>query len=122
MERYFNNLCELSGNLGKEMNKGEESEYAPYIAYLKTLPTGQIPSTWSEEGKSALRDLIAGGKRDVVDYLENNAKTKCINNDFEEHMLALTIQRGFDTTLIPVWDMVRYISQNYHGQVSSLLF
>jgi hypothetical protein len=106
-EAYHHNLCDLSHKLMKEMKLGEESNYAPYIAYLKTQKPGQLPANWSESGKSVLKQFFPKGHQ-VVDWIDQNFKqNNCIGDDpFEEHMVEMTVQRCFDISLIPIWDMV----------------
>jgi hypothetical protein len=38
--------CGTIHNLIDESRKGDESEFAPYINYLKAQPTTQLPSSW----------------------------------------------------------------------------
>jgi hypothetical protein len=124
---YQDTLCELATKLMEEMKLGEESEYAPYIAYLKTQTPGQLPANWSPQGKELLRWVAIPGSP-MVDWIDWNFKgekhhcigeTKKQNNNnknnnnesdisFEEHMVEMTIQRCFDTALIPIWDMVNH--------------
>eukprot|EP00532_Pseudo-nitzschia_australis_P017620 CAMPEP_0168312012 /NCGR_PEP_ID=MMETSP0142_2-20121227/67669_1 /TAXON_ID=44445 /ORGANISM="Pseudo-nitzschia australis, Strain 10249 10 AB" /LENGTH=435 /DNA_ID=CAMNT_0008264945 /DNA_START=164 /DNA_END=1471 /DNA_ORIENTATION=+ len=98
-----------SHKLKEEMKLGEKSEYAPYIAYLKTQRPGQLPANWSKEGKDILRK-VAIPNSPMVDWIDWHFKEKnCIGNDsFEEHMVEMTIQRSYDTALIPIWDMVNH--------------
>jgi|AntRauTorckE5430_2_1112549.scaffolds.fasta_scaffold02056_3 hypothetical protein len=106
-EAYHNNLCNLAHKLMKEMKLGEESQYAPYIAYLQTQKRGQLPVNWSENGKEVLKQFYPEGHK-VVSWIDQNFKQKgCIGDDpFEEHMVEMTLQRCFDVALIPIWDMV----------------
>lgn len=106
---YYNNLCKLSHKLMGEMNLGDSSEYAPYVAYLKTQKKGQLPVNWSKAGKDIMRKIAIPGSP-MVDWIDENFKQRnCIGNDlFEEHMVEMTVQRCFDTALIPIWDMVNH--------------
>mmetsp|Transcript_3074 Transcript_3074/g.6631 ORF Transcript_3074/g.6631 Transcript_3074/m.6631 type:complete len:371 (+) Transcript_3074:229-1341(+) len=108
-EPYLKNACKLAHKLKEEMKLGEKSEYAPYIAYLKTQRPGQLPANWSKEGKDILRK-VAIPNSPMVDWIDWHFKEKnCIGNDsFEEHMVEMTIQRSYDTALIPIWDMVNH--------------
>ena len=105
-EKHHDNVCKLAHKLMDEMKLGEKSEYAPYIAYLKTQKRGQLPANWSQAGKDALRKIAVPGSQ-IVDWIDLNFKQSgCIGDDpFEEHMVEMTVQRGFDTALIPIWDM-----------------
>jgi len=119
-DAYLSNLCQLATKLMDEMKLGEASDYAPYIAYLKTQTPGQLPANWSPQGKELLRKVAIPGSP-MVDWIDWNFKGEkqhnCIGEttknesdsiSFEEHMVEMTIQRCFDTALIPIWDMVNH--------------
>jgi len=104
------NLCELTHELIKEMELGDQSQFAPYIAYLKTQKSGQLPAHWSEQGKHVLRNISFPGS-EIVDWIDLNFHTTgCISSDdpFEAYMVELVVQRSFDAALIPLWDMVNH--------------
>jgi len=114
---YYTNYCELSKKLKTEMEKGDASEYAPYIRYLKKQKPGQLPAAWSQAGKDLLRTVLPPN-HDGVDWIDKRFRNNnCIGDDnpLEEHAVALTIQRGFDNALIPIWDMVNH--KNGHVNV-----
>jgi len=119
METYFGNLCQLATKLMGEMKLGKESESAPYIAYLQTQKAGQLPVHWSPQGKELMRKVATPGSSmvDWIDWNFKGEKYECINTftkegdsniSFEEHMVEMTIQRCYDTALIPIWDMVNH--------------
>jgi SET domain len=92
------------------------SPYGPYLAYLQQQTTGQLPATWSTAGKDRLRQVLPAVNRDVVDWIEMHF-TFCTqeqqqNEDqqggVDRHLIALTVQRGYDVALIPLWDMVNH--------------
>jgi len=97
-------VCRLSKKLAKELELGNESDYAPYIQYVKAQKEGQIPAMWSEAGKEVLRKVLTPGS-DGVDWVERPYFKNC---DVDNHVLAVTIQRGYDTALIPLWDMFNH--------------
>jgi len=108
--KHNDNLCHITHKLIKEINAGEESQLAPYTAYLETQTPGQIPATWSEEGKDLMRKIAYPmADYSMVDWISRNftGYNKCIPSDdpFQEHMVAMTVQRGYDVALIPLWDM-----------------
>ncbi len=116
---YFGNLCQLANKLMGEMKLGKESEFAPYIAYLQTQKAGQLPVHWSPQGKDLMRKVATPGSPmvDWIDWNFKGEKHECINTvtkegesnvSFEEHMVEMTIQRCYDTALIPIWDMVNH--------------
>lgn len=102
-KNYVDNVCHLSHKLTEELYRGNESEYAPYIEYIKHQQHGQLPATWSKHGKDLLRKVAAPGW-DMVDWMDHFKE--CMPLD--EHLLALTAQRGYDTALIPVWDLFNH--------------
>lgn len=116
---YVGNLCQLSKKLATEMDLREKSGYAPYIAYLKTQQPGQLPVNWSKEGKDLLRKVAFPGSP-MVDWIDRNfmgEKNNCFGKpkksnskdiSFEEHIIEMTVQRCYDTALIPIWDMVNH--------------
>lgn len=122
---YHENICTLSQKLMEEMKLGDKSKFAPYIAYLKTQNPGQLPVNWSEPGKNLLRKAFKPGS-DVVDwidryYMKGISEASCINDDsFEIHMMEMTIQRSFDTALIPIWDMVNHHNGRINTENSSM--
>mmetsp|Transcript_975 Transcript_975/g.1613 ORF Transcript_975/g.1613 Transcript_975/m.1613 type:complete len:377 (+) Transcript_975:25-1155(+) len=106
----YENLCLLAHKLMEEMKLGKDSEFAPYIDYLETQKPGQLPAMWSKAGKDLLRKVLTPGS-DIVDWIDVRFKRNgCIrpDNPFEEHAVELIVQRGFDSTLIPLWDMVNH--------------
>lgn len=103
-EAYNENLCHLAQKLAEELELGKDSVYAPYVDYVKNQKQGQIPATWSDEGKQVLRQILADESRDVVDWIEMYQK----GCNVDKHMLALTSSRGYDTAFIPIWDLVNH--------------
>ncbi len=59
---YYKDLCQLSHRLMEEIEiyrtSPTSSEFAPYIRYLEeTQSPGQLPATYSSEGKAVLRKI-----------------------------------------------------------------
>ena len=52
--------CGTVESLARELRKGEESEYAPYIKYVQNQAVDQIPSGWSAQGKAFLQEIVGG--------------------------------------------------------------
>lgn len=83
----------------------------------KSKKTGQTPAVWSDEGKEMLRKLAVPGS-DIVDWIQLRFKdNKCIDDHdpHQEHLAAMTVQRCFDTALIPIWDMVNH----HNGKINT---
>lgn len=104
--------CGTVDSLARELRKGEDSEYAPYIKYLQNQAENQIPSGWSDEGKAFLQDIV-GGKdaesqvlppEDPSKWLVDDWYTRC-EGDPEDKIgikaALLVIQRSDDHILIP---------------------
>jgi len=109
LTEYNDSLCRLAQRTMKEMKLGDKSTYAPYVRYLNNQSRSQLPATWSEKSKVLLRGLFPPDD-DGVDWIDFDFKGGCFefNDPFEEHVVALIKQRGYDTALIPLWDMVNH--------------
>jgi hypothetical protein len=108
-------LCELTHVLMKELKLGEESHFAPYVKYLLGQERGQIPATWTEPAKALLREVLSASahKTHVTDWIEMTFEHEdCIEagNAFEQQALAMVVQRGWDSVLIPIYDMLNHMS------------
>lgn len=121
---YYTNTCILMHHLLSETKKYRESpsntRYEPYIRYLEeTQPRGQIPATYSPQGKHLLRDIRGSESEvgsllahlDLVDWIDNNlVRNGCFaaDDEYAYHAAALAVQRGFDLDLVPIWDLVNH--------------
>jgi hypothetical protein len=109
-------LCELTHALMEELKLGEESKYAPFVSYLKGQERGQIPATWTEPAKELISEIVSIPDRGIVQmasWMEEEFEYEeddCIEpgNAFEQQALALVIQRGWDSVLIPIYDMINH--------------
>ena len=122
MEALYDNLCLLAEKTAKEMRLGNESAYASYVKYLNKQSRNQIPAVWSKEAKDMLRDLLPEDS-DGVDWITDNFQ-KCsgvnLNDPFDEHVVALTKQRSFDSAMIPLYDMVNHDNGQINTENTSL--
>jgi len=120
---YNEQLCNLSHLLLEEMKLGSESEFAPYTEYIMTQQRGQLPATWSKAGKDALRAVAFQGS-DIVDWITDrfgeNGENHCVSDKDEEHAMALSVQRGYDSALIPIWDMFNHWNGNINTENDSI--
>jgi hypothetical protein len=109
---YFRVRCGLTKKLIKELRLGAKSKYAPYINYLLGQDNGQIPATWSNTGKAMLRAITREGSvnLDMTDWIKLDFEGKCIRNGdrFEIQAVALVGQRGYDSILVPLYDMANH--------------
>jgi hypothetical protein len=113
-------------NLVKEYQRGNESEYLPYIQYLfgrgRTGPT--IPSRWSEQGKGLLT-AIRGDRLQPDDLTDLSYRQDCASSvesrhtddddddDVMEFSYAAVISRGWNDKLVPVLDIMNHRSGRY---------
>jgi hypothetical protein len=127
---YQQVVCELAWTFKEEFELGNESDYAPYINYLKSQPKGQIPAMWSRAGQHLLMrvqgDLNTNG---VETYTDGNEMTSWLEEWFENdcmlrvqhqdeegslnpYFLALATQRGYDYAMLPIYDMINHHNGN----------
>ncbi|CAJ1945892.1 unnamed protein product [Cylindrotheca closterium] len=129
---YESSVCELAWLLKEEYDKGNSSEYLPYINYVKEQSFGQIPAMWSPSGQHLL--LRVQGDLFMVDdngfvnpsrmtkWIDRYYETKCLNPRDEENeylnpfFVAMAIQRGYDKALIPIYDMLN----SHEGKINSI--
>lgn len=118
------------------MKQGENSQYAPFINYLKDQPYGQLPATWSRPGKEMLRAVLFKNSSHVVDNLDLNYKTSGVNRYrheacisgrsketlLEEHAVALVTSRSWDTAMIPLWDLFNHNNGNINVETPRSVF
>lgn len=62
MTAYYANTCQLAHRIKDELHvyrtNPEASKYRSFVAYLNTVPRGQLPATYTQEAKAILRDLL----------------------------------------------------------------
>jgi hypothetical protein len=94
----------------KELKLGEKSHFSPYVKYLLGQERGQIPATWTEPAKELFREVVDGNG--LTDWIETDLEEGCIEpgNAFERQALAMVAQRGWDSVLIPIYDMMNHIN------------
>mmetsp|Transcript_11539 Transcript_11539/g.13218 ORF Transcript_11539/g.13218 Transcript_11539/m.13218 type:complete len:1224 (+) Transcript_11539:116-3787(+) len=111
--------CPTAYNLIKEMRKGDDSAFAPYVKYLSAQSYGQLPSDWSDEGQSLFLDLVNQNDDDDSNDLRPAEPTNWLryewhrecggsNDPFEQNAALMLIQRGWDDIMIPVYDMMSH--------------
>ena len=109
--------CNTIDLLIQELHKGDESEYAPYVNYLLSLPAGHIPSAWSDPGKDLLELVLATDllpPMDAVAWLDSEWKDDCNGSDdpFDQNAAMLLLARGDDDRMVPLLDL--YNHRNGH--------
>ena len=111
--------CDTIRLLISELQKENDSDYAPYVKYLQSLPQGQVPSAWSDAGKDVL-ELISGHEQfppyEPVLWLDKDWKNECkgrANDTFGQHAAMLSLSKGEDDMMIPLLDMYNHANGRY---------
>ena len=103
--------CAAARKLAKEMRLGKDSRYAPYILYLLNQPHGQIPSSWSAEGRQLLQTVLGGTPNNprippnsAMSWMEEDWFVSC-SGDKEDELATqaamLVVQRADDDLMVP---------------------
>lgn len=141
MKAYFSMVCQLALRLKQETEiyrtNPKQSKYEPFIRYLEeTQPMGQLPATYSDRGKDILRQISGPGAKStnygnyslppagLVDWIDveliQNPDCALRDTPEDRHFAALSVQRGYDSELIPVWDMVNHNNYKLNLRTNSL--
>jgi hypothetical protein len=108
--------CAEIRNLAAELNKGEESQYGPYVRYLLSQKRGTMPGEWSKAGKKFFAKLLDYGDLPPYEetWLNDYEKTwivQCNGNpddDMEKFAYYLASSRDEDSLMIPIYDMANH--------------
>jgi len=105
--------CDTVKNLARLYELGDSSEYYPYVSYcFDKRHAGDLPSTWSKEGKNLI-ELIVGGNElfpnlsmtaMTFEYVCGGDAPSPLEQDAYHHVL----RRSWDDIMIPVFDMVNH--------------
>lgn len=112
--------CETAFKLIEEMEKGNSSEFAGYMEFLKNQKTS-LPSAWSDAGKELLNEVIDElPPDDATTWIEHEWYEECKGEkDAEKENLALMlISRGWDYVMIPMYDVMNHRNGNYFNTFS----
>jgi hypothetical protein len=101
--------CHTVQSLAREIKLGEESKYAPYISHLLAQKKDQLPSSWSEVGKSLFvevlgRDNPAILNAEAVELLEYEWFELCggkEDDDLSANVAMLVKQHAQDGLMVP---------------------
>jgi len=113
--------CATIRRLIKEMRLGNDSKYAPYVSYLAEQPYGQLPSAWSNEGKELLTRLLEDHTDSPIPpdeptlWIDHEWVKECngSSDSFESNAALMLIQCGWDSALIPLYDMMSHRNGDY---------
>ena len=99
-------FCNTVFKLAEEYNKGQDSFHYPFINYIfDERHVGDLPQSWSEEGKELLR-YIAGQElfgSDTYDVAGSEHDEMCegIETDVEVRAFEAMLRRSWDDIMIP---------------------
>ena len=103
--------CGTVKAVAREMRKGNQSFYAPYVNYLNAQPHDDVPSAWSPEGQKLLRELVGGHiekplipPTEPTEWLSYDWFTRCRGSRADAlatKAALLVLQRSDDAILIP---------------------
>ena len=128
--------CGTSDTLEKEMKKGADSFYAPYVQYINDERDNQLPAQYSKKGKQLLLDIV--GKNPDEEYRSpaferDEATSERLMPEFlvegldKWHQLcggkrsdkiaakaaSMVIQRADDYILIPAYDAYNHRNNDF---------
>ena len=105
------------------MDLGTDSDFIPFLNFIKTEDKGQLPANWSPEGKDLLRKIFSEGK-DVVDWLDWHFKEKgCIDEDDDsdmERMVETVVHYSVNNALIPIWQAINHNNSKLNTQNTAI--
>jgi hypothetical protein len=116
--------CDTAHKLSQEMRLGSNSTYSGYVEYLLEQSPGQIPSAWSSAGQDLLLEVL-GQDEDgdgplpplgAVNWMKERNEAcgggEMMEDPLEKFAALMLLQRGWDTKLVPVFDMINHHSGN----------
>ena len=117
LQTFDGQICDTVQLLMQELQQGNESHFAPYIAYLQEQPTGQLPTEWTDDGKALLLELLQD--HSLPPQAATSAAWACYQADepipgWNTAALRIT-QRGWDEVLIPVMDMMSHRNGRHYN-------
>jgi len=108
--------CDTVKMLLTELEKGEDSEYFPYVDSLfgDESKLGKLPTAWSEEGQELLQ-IVIGDSLFPESFDHHRVEVFCPNivEDDEPSQLLhdaylFMISRSWGDVMIPVYDMINH--------------
>ena len=96
-------FCDTVHKLAKEYAKGESSYYYPYINYIfDPRHVGDLPQTWTDEGKELLRTIVGTELFGDENYDVAEDSELCdIESEVEVSAYHLVLRRSWEDIMIP---------------------
>lgn len=107
--------CDTVDMLLEEVEKGEESDYYPYINHLfgDESKRGKIPVSWSDAGKNILDKVIGEGvepqnydQQRIEEFCEDVPEDVEDVSKLEQDAFLFVVSRSRDDAMIPFYDMI----------------
>jgi hypothetical protein len=104
--------CDSTHYIIEEMNKGNDSFYAPYLEYLQAAPPVHFASTFSKQGKRLFKQILGNAlpPKRATAWVSKYWKKECEGSLDPNHVQVAMqlISRGDDDTLTPLYDMYNH--------------
>jgi hypothetical protein len=119
-------VCGTVRNLAREMRKGADSKYAPYVTYLNSEADAQIPSSWTPEGRDLLMEVLAGDSippMNPVSWIGGDWFQRCGGDPSDEYGIKaalMVIQRADDSIMIPAYDNLNHRNGNWTNTITEI--
>ena len=105
--------CETVKNLIREMQLGNDSDFAPYLRFLQwqSEDQGKLPSQWSKRGRDLLGFVVcedAGPDQpfNLIDSWQRNCNGQ--DNDMANNAAMLALRYGHEHLLVPFFDVFNH--------------
>lgn len=103
--------CGTVKAVAREMKKGNQSFYGPYMNYLNAQPHDDVPSAWTPDGQKLLRELVGGNVKkpeipptEPTEWLSYDWYKRCRGSRADAlaaKAALMVLQRSDDAILIP---------------------
>jgi hypothetical protein len=103
--------CGTVKAVARELKRGNQSAYAPYINYLTAQSHDDVPSAWSPAGQKLMRELVGGHVKtpeippdEPTEWLVYDWYGRCRGSRADElgtKAAMIVLQRSDDDILIP---------------------
>jgi len=92
--------------------------------YLKKQKKISLPSSWSKEGKDLLKLVVDQLRPAGVDnWIEQEWYQECKGekNEIHENLALMVVSRGWDYTMVPVYEIMNHRNGNYYNSQTNVL-
>lgn len=104
-------FCNTTFLLVNELNKGNDSFYAPYTTYLQANPPRITPSTYSENGKELFQTILGKNQlppQRATRWIDRFWIQDCGGSKKDQDTVMSMVSRGDDDVLVPLYDFYNH--------------